>query len=138
MKGTECRAAVEAVVRPEAVLNGSVTDALLEYFRKRNVSVNHTYGHFQFTLGLPLELAGDVLNHTRYFKKRVSQTAEFCKSRKPRACSPKYEGLLLLCQMVLDQAADANACGFPKRFQKRWLLRTHVGDPWRPGREQKS
>lgn len=37
------------------------------------------------------------------------------------------EGILLLCQMVLERASKCSACGFPKRCQSPWLLRTHIG-----------
>eukprot|EP00438_Fugacium_kawagutii_P030085 Skav228174 [mRNA] locus=scaffold3933:44910:46289:+ [translate_table: standard] len=114
-----------AVVHPQAVLNGSVPSALEEFLEKNHVTKMQR--PFQFTVGLPLERARDLLQRTPFLHVRVHSTADFC-TRKPKPCSRRYEGLLLLCQMVLDQAVKASECGLPKRFQKPWLLRTHVGD----------
>eukprot|EP00438_Fugacium_kawagutii_P022787 Skav228492 [mRNA] locus=scaffold1092:281963:283156:- [translate_table: standard] len=117
-----------AFVRPETVLDGTLARELVDHMRnKMHVPDNQTLHLFQFSFGIQLERVRDLLQHTSTprVQQRVEKTRQFCQSKK---CSRKYEGLMLLCQIVMDQAVMAKKCGFPKRFQSPWLLRTHVGD----------
>lgn len=116
------------VVRPRTVLNSSLPTDLAKYLEKLKVPASVHKQSFQFTLGVPLERIGALLKRMPHMHKRHAETSSFCRQREPSPCSRQYEGLLLLCQMVREQAAKCSACGFPKRCQTPWLLRTHIGD----------
>eukprot|EP00438_Fugacium_kawagutii_P008204 Skav229047 [mRNA] locus=scaffold2828:59137:60519:+ [translate_table: standard] len=114
-----------AFVRPKTVLDGTLARELVDHMRdKMHVPDSETKNTFQFTFGIQLERIRELMQHNPHMKARVVETHKFCQNK----CSRKYEGLMLLFQMVMDQAVKATDCGFPKRFQSPWLLRTHVGD----------
>ncbi|CAK9063527.1 unnamed protein product [Durusdinium trenchii] len=115
------------VVRPKTVLNSSLPDDLVGYLDKLKVPREQHKGSFQFTVGVSAAQVPQLLRRTPPLRRRQEQTAEYCRTRHP-PCSQQYEGLLLLAGMVLEQAAACPSCGFPKRCQSPWLLRTHVGD----------
>lgn len=64
----------------------------------------------------------------KYFDKLHVPHAVHKTSFQSLQCSDSYEGMLHLGSMVLGQAAGCASCGFPKRCQSPWLLRTHFGD----------
>eukprot|EP00438_Fugacium_kawagutii_P006255 Skav225528 [mRNA] locus=scaffold144:397990:399234:- [translate_table: standard] len=138
-----------AFVRPETVLDGTLARELVDHMHnKMHVPDHEKQDSFQFTFGIQLERIRELMQHTMptpvedtfgihlgfrelmkdTMRARVEETHKFCQSGRYKPCSRKYEGLMLLCQMVMDQAARAVHCGFPKRFQSPWLLRTHIGD----------
>eukprot|EP00434_Breviolum_minutum_P008626 symbB.v1.2.007606.t2/scaffold467.1/size200107/1 len=115
------------VVRPQTVLNSTLPHDLVKYLEKLQVPPSRHKSSFQFTLGVPMTQVSALLKRMPSMQQRHHATTSFCRNRSP-SCSKQYEGILLLCQMVLERASKCSACGFPKRCQSPWLLRTHIGD----------
>lgn len=115
------------VVRPQTVLNSTLPHDLVKYLEKLQVPPSRHKSSFQFTLGVPMTQVSALLKRMPSMQQRHHATTSFCRNRSP-SCSEEYEGILLLCQMVLERASKCSACGFPKRCQSPWLLRTHIGD----------
>ncbi|CAE7243613.1 gpmB [Symbiodinium natans] len=111
------------VVRPETVLHTNFAKDLVNYFEMVHVPHAVHKTSFQYTVGVRPSRLKALLNAAtpRTARKHVE---EFCRGQ----CSRSYEGVLLLSSMVLRQASSCSSCGFPKRCQSPWLLRTHFGD----------
>mmetsp|Transcript_121530 Transcript_121530/g.170993 ORF Transcript_121530/g.170993 Transcript_121530/m.170993 type:complete len:446 (-) Transcript_121530:112-1449(-) len=112
------------VVRPQTVLHSSFARDLVKYFDKLHVPHAVHKTSFQFTVGVSLARMKPLLSAAMPHATRT-RIHKLCRSLQ---CSDSYEGMLHLGSMVLGQAAGCASCGFPKRCQSPWLLRTHFGD----------
>ncbi|CAJ1398391.1 unnamed protein product, partial [Effrenium voratum] len=115
------------VVRPRTVLESSLPGDLVAYFHKLQVPASAHKTSFQFTVGVSAQQLPQLLRVAPPIRHLTTKVAALCRRRQP-ACSPQYEATVLLAAMILDRAHSCDACGFPKRWQTPWLVRTHMGD----------
>jgi len=113
------------VVRPQTLFNTSFAKDLVSYFDKLGVPRGVHKSSYQFTVGLPLAKLPALLRRATSARRFLPGAERLCRERN---CSEGYTGFVLLASLVLHQAVSCPACGFPKRCQSPWLLRTHFGD----------